>query len=306
MTLAYLIQSHRSVEQLYRLVRTLRSGSPDAVIHVSHDRRGEQISLSALASAGATQVQLDEGGYGDFTHVQRYLDASQWLGTQPPVDWVTNLTGSDYPLRPLREIEADLAGSPVEGYLEYHDIFGPGCTWPRRRGVDRYLYQHRRVVRLSDTAARRLRPVMALNRVQPWLRLHVAYGLTVGFRHPLPPGRKSLRLYGGSAYSTLRWPVVADLLTLSRDRDLLSLFTRALSPEEAFAQTLLLNGTSHVLVNDSRRFYDFSMTRRNHPRTLGVDDVPAALASGADFGRKFDMSRDPAVLDQLDAALHRG
>lgn len=306
MTMAYLIQSHRSVEQIYRLVRTLRSGSPNAVIHLSHDRRGEQVSLSALASAGATHVQLDQGGYGDFTHVQRYLDAVQWLGTQPPVEWVTNLTGSDYPLRPLREIEAELAGSPVDGYLEHHNILSPSSTWPQRRGVDRYRYQHRRVVQLSDTAARRLRPVMALNRVQPWLRVHVAYGLTVGLRHPLPPGRSSLRLYGGSAYSTLRWPVVADLLTLSRDRDLLALFTRALSPEEAFVQTLLLNETSYVLVNDSRRFYDFSMTRQNHPRTLGVDDVAAALASGADFGRKFDMCRDPTVLDELDAALLRG
>ena len=303
MTVAYLIQSHRTVEQIYRLVRTLRSGSPHAVIHVSHDRRGERVSLSALASAGATHVHLDQGGYGDFTHVQRYLDAARWLGTQPPVEWVTNLTGSDYPLRPLREIEADLAGSQVDGYLEYHDVLGPGGTWPQRRGVDRYRYQHRRVVRLSDSAARRLRPVMALNRVQPWLRVHVAYGLTVGFRHPLPVGRSGLRLYGGSAYSTLRWPVVADLLTLSCDRDLLALFTRALSPEEAFVQTLLLNETSYVLVNDSRRFYDFSMTRQNHPRTLGVDDVSAALASGADFGRKFDMSRDPTVLDVLDVAL---
>ena len=155
MTVAYLIQSHRTVEQIYRLVRTLRSGSPHAVIHVSHDRRGERVSLSALASAGATHVHLDQGGYGDFTHVQRYLDAARWLGTQPPVEWVTNLTGSDYPLRPLREIEADLAGSQVDGYLEYHDILGPDSTWPQRRGVDRYRYQHRRVVRLSDSGPSR-------------------------------------------------------------------------------------------------------------------------------------------------------
>ncbi len=295
------------LEQLYRLVHTLRSGSPDAVIHVSHDRAGRPPDPVRLRQAGVTKASQDVGGYGDWSHVQRYLDAVRWLrNSGPEVAWVVNLTAHDHPLRPVEQIEADLAASPDDGYLEHFDVFGPGSRWPRHRAEGRYLYRHRRLLPLGETAKHRLRPIMVVNRLQPWLRVHVAYGLTVGLRQPASvvpydraaaTGAGSLRLYGGSAYATLRWPVALSLLELAEDPVLRRRFAHALSPEEAFMQTALLNHTGYRLVDDARRYWDFSQSAMNHPRVLGLDDLPAALASRADFGRKFT---DPAVLDEID------
>lgn len=313
MSVAYLIQSHRDPEQLYRLVRRLRQGSPQAVIHVSHDRRGEPVDLTELHMAGATDWSLDRGGYGDWTHVQRYLDTVRWLrDSKHEVGWVTNLTAQDYPLRPVAAIEADLAASTADGFMEFFDMFSADSHWPERRARGRYLYRHVRISPLPPALARRARPLMTVNRLQPLLRVHTAYGLTVGvpsldvpasarrYRDPAPAPRETMRLYGGSAYSTLTWPTAMRLLELAGDRDLINLFHRTLSPEEAFAQTVLMNYTEARLVNDARRYWDFTGTQGNHPRVLGAADLPAALASGADFGRKF---ADPAVLDRIDALV---
>jgi hypothetical protein len=156
---------------------------------------------------------------------------------------------------------------------------------------------------LTDGQARRLRPLQVLNRVQPLVRVHVAYGFTLGVRRRGVFG-PDLRLYGGSAYSSLRWPVALHLLeTAETDSRLVDAFRNTLSPEEAFAQTVLVNAGTFRLVNDARRYFDFSRTELNHPKTLTAEDLPRALDSGADFGRKFDMATDPDVFDALDRIL---
>jgi hypothetical protein len=303
-SVAYLIQSHRDPDQVLRLVRALRTGSPSSVVHVSHDERGERLDEAALSALGDVTVQYDPGGYGDFTHVRRYLDAVASLrGSGRQVDWVVNLTGQDYPLRPVADIERDLAAADGDGFLEYFDCLGPDSPWPVERARSRYLFRHKRLMPLTERRALRLRPLQALNRVQPLVRVHVAYGLTVGLRRRSIFGPR-LRLYGGSAYSSLRWPAALHLLeTAETDARLVDVFAHALSPEEAFTQTVLLNSGRFRLTDDARRYFDFRGTRLNHPKTLTAEDLPQALASGADFGRKFDVRVDPTVLDELDRLL---
>jgi hypothetical protein len=52
--------------------------------------------------------------------------------------------------------------------------------------------------------------------------------------------------------------------------------------------------------HDHRRFARFSRPGAPHPDTLTSADLDAALASGADFARKFDAEVDSEVLDRLD------
>lgn len=301
MRVCYLIQSHRLPAQVARLVRTLSAGSPGCLVHVSHDEAGDPLD-PALGHLPGVHVQAARGGYGDFTHVRRYLEAVDWVvrsGHQ--VDWVVNLTGQDYPLRPVAEAEADLAAGGFDGYLEWFDALDPASShWGPRRSRSRYHFRHRRLVALSPAARRRLRPLQAVNLVQPLVRLHTSYGLTLGVRtrSPFGPG---FRLYGGSAYSSLSWPCVAHLRDFcARRPDVVRHYAATLSPEESIFQTILVNSGRFRLANDCRRYFDFSGSAFNHPRVLGPADLPRALASGADLGRKFDGERDPSVLDLLD------
>ncbi|HEV7826290.1 MAG TPA: hypothetical protein VGP02_15435 [Mycobacteriales bacterium] len=297
MRAGYLVQSHRDPDQVARLVRTLRHGSPDCLVHVSHDFASSPLDLAGVPGV---VVRAARGGYGDFSHVRRYLDAVEDLAPDRP-DWIVNITGQDYPIRPVAEAEAELAAGDADGYLEYFPALDPDrSAWPVRRARSRYLFRHRRLLALSPAAKRRLRPLQALNYVQPVLRVHVSYGLTVGIRRRSPFGPHFV-LYGGSAYHSLSWPCVDYLREFCAARpEVLRYYEGTLSPVESLVQTILVNSGRFRLTGDCRRYFDFRGSTFNHPRFLGLEDLPRALASGADFARKIE---DPAVLDALDAQL---
>lgn len=306
MRFCYHIQSHRSPEQLARLVHAVKRYSPNSVVHVSHDVRGTPLDVRELTSLPDVAVEFHEGGYGDFSHVDRYMAAVDWINREGvKVDWLVNITGQDYPLRPLDQAEHELITSGSDGFMEYWDMFGPDSHWPRGRVISRYHFHHRRLMPLSPTAKKRLRPLQALNRIQPLVRVHVAYGLALGWRVRTPFG-PDLRLHGGSAFSSLTWPVVAYLREyFDRRPDVVEYFRRCLSPVEAVFQTIVCSSGQFNLDPDCKRYFDFRDSQFNHPKSLTADDLPRAIASGAHFARKFDYERHPELLDMLDRHLEK-
>ena len=105
MPVAYIVQTYHMADLAHRLVRTLRAGSPDAVIVVSHDRDAPTPPHPRVEDH-ADAVLRGPGGRGDFGTVERLLDFFDWMErTGTAADWVVNLTGQDYPIRPVREIE---------------------------------------------------------------------------------------------------------------------------------------------------------------------------------------------------------
>jgi hypothetical protein len=105
-----------------------------------------------------------------------------------------------------------------------------------------------------------------------------------------------LRPYHGSDWFTLSRRAV-DVLLAAPDA-VIDHFLHTIVPTEAFAHTVLV-ASGLRLVNDNRRWTEFTPGSAN-PRVLGLADLDAALASGADFARKFD---DPAVLNEIDRRL---
>lgn len=306
MSVCFNVQSHRDPKQIHHLVETLTLGSPHAVVLVDHDQRGEPLDVDALCRLGDVTVLHSPGGYADFSHVDRHLAAIRWvLAERPDVDWLVNITGQCYPVRPIDAIVRDLQASDADALLEVFPAFGSGHHWPERLARSRYLFHHRRLANLSPAWKRRLRPVQLVNRLQPLARIHVAYGFTIGWR-VRTPFSATLRLHGGSAFMSLRRRALTYLIDHHDTRPALAEhFRRTLSPVEAYFHTILANASSLTVVNDSRRFFDFSESRMNHPRTLSLRDVEPALLSGADFGRKFDMSHDPDAIAALDRRIRR-
>jgi hypothetical protein len=304
MRVCYHIQSHRDPEQIGRLVRTIKKGSPHSLVHISHDRTGAPLDIPALEALGDVVVHLSDGGYGDFSHVDRHMDVINWLlDTDNRVDWLINITGQDYPLMPIAQIERELAESGADGFLQYYPGFGEGSKWPAHRVRSRYYFRHTRIRRLTPRWRDRLHLLQAANFVQPLVRVHVSYGLMLGRRVRTPFG-KDFQVYGGSAFMSLTWPVMEYLRDYWRDNpDVVRHFRRSLSPVEAAFHTVLLNAGRFTFVNDCKRYFDFKDSQFNHPRFLGVADIPVARASGAHFARKFDAHRDPAVFDLLDETV---
>ncbi|NLV54312.1 MAG: N-acetylglucosaminyltransferase [Acidimicrobiales bacterium] len=301
MRVCYHIQTYRSPDLVTRLARRIRRSSPEAIIHVSHDVRGTPLQRAELHAVPDLHLTVDRGGRGDFNTVDRWLACVRWLGDQRiDCDWLVNLTGQDYPVRPLADVERDLAAGDVDAHLEHFPVLTARSHWPVREGRTRYQYRYRHLADLSERSRRLLRPLTAINRAQPWLRVNVSYGLSAGrrTRRPLPEGWS---WYGGSFYGAVSRGSAEHVVAWCDAHDeVVDHLRHTLVPEEVVLQTVLLNAGRWRVRDDSRRYYDFSGSRHGSPRTLTVADVPRALGSGKDFARKFDASEP---LDLIDRAL---
>lgn len=300
MKVCYQVHSHRAPGQVERLVRRLVAGG--GVVLVSHDVRGEPLPVRRLERLGEVRVLPAAGGYGDFGHVDRWVDAVRWLSAHGVAyDWLVTLSGQDYPLRPVAAIERELAAADVDGFLECFPVFGGSSHWPMRRARSRYLYRHRRLGGVAGRAPVRtaLRLARGVNLLQPLVRVNAAYG-TVGVRTRTPLG-PALPLYGGSFWTTLRRRCVDHVLSYYETQpDVVAYFRRTLAPEEVFFQTVLRAAGTFRFDPDPMRWFDFSGDRAR-PRVLGMPDLPALRASTAHFACKFDESHDTEILDVLDA-----
>ncbi|HEY3877522.1 MAG TPA: hypothetical protein VGM12_02870 [Trebonia sp.] len=315
----YYLQTHSRPAQLVRLVSLITAGSPGALVLISHDASSQPLDESALQALGHVQVLSETGGYGDFSHLDRYLAAVDWLDDNGiDYDWLENLTGQDYPLRPVAQIEDTLAASGADGYLQYSPVFPGRLPDGSDQGTPgyspcapfdasmRYDYRHWRLGQPTEAKRRLLHPLAAVNLVQPWIRVSTAYA-SVGIRRRRTAFGPDFPAYGGSFFCTLR----ADAARYARDYaranpDVIAYFRTVLAPEEVFLQSVLVNSGRFRFNTDSARYIDWTGSKYNHPRTLGTEDLGQMLASGAHWARKLDLEQDAGLFDSLDQRIGRG
>lgn len=310
----YYMQTHARPKQIARLVRLIKEGSPGSVVLVDHDASAAPLDAALFQPATGVHVFNGRGSYGDYSHLDRYFAAADWLDAQGiAFDWIQNLTGQDYPLRPIGEIEKILASTEYDGFLQYAPVFPermpPGADWGAGPGYRpcgpfdaamRYDYRHRFFGRPTHARQRWLRPFMIVNYVQPWFRISLAYS-SAGIRRSSTIFSDDFICYGGSFYCALSAPCVRYARDFARENpDIVKFFRATLGPEEAFLQTVLVNSGKFRLSPAGTHYVDFSNSRYNHPRTLGTADLPVLLASDRQWARKFDEDVDSGVLDMLD------
>ena len=309
-TVVYFLQTHHKPAQVARLVQVITEGSPDAVVLVSHDVAGPALDVAGLQALGNVHVLLHEGGYGDFSHLDRYFAAVDWLDANGvDYDWLENLTGQDYPLRPIPEIEDALAATDYDGFLLYSPVFpdrvpasadqGAGPVTPRSGPFDatmRHDYRHWRFGRPTPAKQRWLRPLMAINFVQPWIRLSNSYA-SVGVRaaarcsaraSTATAARSSARCApsapgtsGTMPGPTPMWSPFSVPPSHRRRRSCI----RSSSTPAGSALTWTTSATST------------GRATHTHPRTLGPADLDKMLASDAHWARKLDLDKDAKLFE---------
>ena len=252
------------------------------------------------------------GGYGDFSHIDRYLAAVDWLddhGMQ--YDWLQNLTGQDYPLRPIADIEQAISVGGFDGYMQYAPVFpertpadadwGAGPAYRLCTPFDsamRFDYSHRRFGMPSTLKQRLLRPFMVVNYVQSWFTVSLAFS-TIGLRRKTTIFNDDFILYGGSFFCALSASCVRYARDFAAENpDIVKYFRTMAGPDELFLQTVLVNSGKFRISPAGTHYVYFPGGRYNHPKTLGTADLPKMLASGAHWARKFDSGTE--VLDVLD------
>lgn len=287
MRVVYVVLSHRNPEQVLRLVRALCEG-PAAHVLVRHSQSQSRLAAVEVEQAGGSLIEEDvELEWGGWSQLQLILCCLRRAAELDP-DWTLVLSGQDYPLRPLTEIEADLAASNSDARLgsvrevEPHRITGRSDEFFLRTA-----YRHYTRPRWLPHLPHALRPLVYVRELPP----------LVGVRRlrPLP-----FRLHTSADWVTLGRRGLAAVLAAAEDRRLMRAFRRVAVPSECFFATVLLNEPGLRVERDHRRFIFFAAAGVPHPETLTSADLELALSSGADFARKFDTEIDPHVLERLD------
>lgn len=275
MRIAYVISAYKLPRQLVRLIRRLAAPGVTFVVHV--DRKTSRAAFAQMVDGTSdlpvTYLPRHVCHWGGFGHVRATLSGLDHLTrARVEFDYVTLLTGQDYPLRSPASIAARLSAAHGRSFMSFWPL--PRSAWGPRGGLDRIEDWH----------------------LVTYRRLHLALPL----RRVLPLG---LRPFGGAPYWCLSKAVVDYVQGVIRERpEIVRFFEHVYIPDEVLFQTLIMNSALRDSVeNENLRYLDWSRTPA--PALLGVGDLDAMLGSGKLFARKFDETVDAHVLDLLDDAI---
>lgn len=302
----YLILAHNKHGQLLRLIRTIRAGSPSSAILLHLDAKASLPDRAVLDGLGVRLVEPRFSvQWGDSSQVDALLESFAYALQNFDFNWLSIISGQDYPVRPLSIAEAELRNSPYDAFVKA----APAAPYRARYysrfwTLPRFPYTHRfpDLVRASLSWIRR-----QLNQRQSLVRIEGgprSTPLRFGIFWPTHPFGKELTCYKGSDWFTLSRRATTYLLVYGRNHPtVLAHYRRTFIPSESYFQTVLWNAKDLQVCDDHRRFILWNEAKHAHPVTLTMQHFDAMIGSGKDFGRKFDMDVDAEVLDALDQAV---
>ncbi len=309
MKVCYFIQSHKDPEQIYRLVRTIKTSSPNSRVLISHDFSTSSLDLALLQKWPEVDViqRTQSVRRGDFSLVQVYLEAIDWLFEhQRDFDWLLHHSGQDYPTQPLPEIERFLANTPYDGFMRYWDIYSNQLgepIWTRTESIRRYFYQYAWFPKWTQGF---LNKISGIQKFLP-IQYYHTFGFMVGMKARSTPFNEKFKCYVSLSWPTLSRKCVQYLRDyLKQHPELVQYYQRTVCPEESLTITVLLNSGLFNVCNDGKVFIDNDSAARTpggHPRALVAADYDTITDPSFHFARKFDPRQDSEILDLLDARI---
>lgn len=272
MKIAYFIMLHNNLSQIRWLIEAIYNDEDHFIIHI--DRKSENVFFR--------QVKAYVGSRHNVEYLSpRRVNRFGWSMVEPELramrvlvdskykwKYLINLSGQDYPIKPISAIKAALT-----------------TAWPSNF-VEVLPFQKMREINPYD----------------PHLDRRFSFeifGTLINTRIRLPFPEAVNVKYKGSAYHMLthdfcEW-LLSNPITWRIERRVKYTWT----PDELFYQALVMNS---VYENSLAEHFGREIIwpgRTGSPKTLGMEDYERLSASSALFARKFDESVDREVLVSL-------
>ncbi len=306
----YFIASHTSPPQIARLAGAcLRSGNPGSRVLIHHNHDVSRLDPASVLPLGNVDILPQHKGMNreNFASCEMLLGAIDWALANLKFDWFVNLSGQDYPIKPVAEMEQYLAATPYDGFVLAKPV--EQCQW--HTGIGRYYYRYfdlpkvRGVGRLRRWLRNRQRQQLDRGNRYPRFAIPgMMHGLRkVGIRPYRLPFDNGFQCYFGSAWWTLSRRALESMSrTIRRRPDVVHHYQRTLwAPTESFFATLVLNDPSlNICTATDKRFISWSNPGGGRPDVLTVADWDRLMSSDAYFARKIDGAAHPDLLDRLD------
>jgi hypothetical protein len=284
MTMGFILLTHEDELHVHRLVERLNVLYGDPLIVCHHDAARSAVpQLPGNVRFVQDPVSTHWGAWSIVEAWMRALRLFTAQASTPP--WVTLLSGTDYPTAVASTVLSELESEGADAHMEFRRVrLGDPDPWVRSRAC-RYLGWR---WSLGPAA-----PNRRVNR-------SVGPGGSIATRLFSPFG-SGLECYAGSMWFSANDKAMGALLdSPTRMHQLARRYRHVFCPDESYPQTVLGNTADVVVCRHAHRFVDWSP---GYPKTLGAGDVPAVLASGAWFARKFSAEGSDHACDLIDEAL---
>jgi Core-2/I-Branching enzyme len=275
--IAYFILVHRLPDQFKRMFEAIYHPANQYLIHVdknSGPALSEDIAAFLAPYQNTEMLAGRKAQWGGYSLVDAELRGmARLLEMDGKWSHFINLSGQDFPLK-------------SQAYIRNYLIENEGKEY----------------IRILDQAA--IRPD-TMHRVR-----HICFeALGRIFRTSIP--RKFLK--GATPYIGTQWKIVSrgfcEFVCHAPEADRFKHFYKnSFIADESFFQTVMMNGAPHgEIVRDDLRMIDWvpDGVIKLRPRTYGMADAAALLASPDLFARKFDAHEDAGILDVLERHIRK-
>jgi hypothetical protein len=319
--IVYFVASHTNPEQVVRLVRALRSGSPDSQVLIHHNYSVSYLDPASIQDVNNVNILRPHVTvkWGDFSQVRMLLQAIEWIRANGSFDWVVYISGQDYPIMSLSEIEQELDATEYDGFAtarridDNHiedEVFTPRWYFYHyyayrfyKLRIPRLLYKLRQNYMPAKSLGTPIRPTSA-NQVLPLMFMRHCRPtdeLMLCFRRLRMPFTSNFHCYQGPSWWTLSRHAIEHIDEfVCRHPDFVRYHKRSHLPEDSFFLTILMNDPSLRICSDNKRYVRWAKKPSAHPAILTAEDFSQLVSSGKHFARKLDQNLDSRLLDLLD------
>jgi hypothetical protein len=307
---AYLILSHKDHRQVMALADRIHELSPTSHVVVHHDRKADTLPWDGTAPQWVHMVERIHVEWGDWSIVEATLAMFQFAHEELKAEWCAVVSGEHWPVVNLESWERQLAAGGVDAYL-------PALRLPRRlhfgpsdRDGNRFLARcvHRwfRITRPKSEFVHKA--LSGLSKISLWT--HPLAKLEFSLRSDawflgVPRNRGPLRgwdLYKGSEWLACNARATAALL--ETDATVTDWFRRSHIPDESYVQTVLRHAPGLVIDQAEVTWVPPEPDRSEVGwMMLKTEQLALVRKAGVAFARKVDPSRNPEVIDAINAQV---
>jgi hypothetical protein len=281
--MAYLINAHKNLKQLERLVAKLNHDEVDFFIHIDKkvDDTNFALLMESLKIYNPTMVsnRVDVMWSG-FTQVEATLQGLHTiLQSDKRYEYINFISGQDYPIKKNTYILDFLLKNNGYEFIDFYEI-SPASHAEFMTRFQRYCL----VEKISNDLVR-LNMERALRVLLP--------------KRKIPNGFSA---YGGSQWWTISSGCAKYILDfVNKENKFVNFFKLTNCPDETFFQTIILNSAYRDKVYKHHLHYIDWPVGAVNPKVLTKNDFNLLESSNKLFARKFDAHVDEEVLDMIDA-----
>jgi len=285
--MAYAIQCHKNPHQINMLIERINDKNIDIFVHV--DKKSDIINKIINKENIYFIKDRIEVKWGGFSQVEATLSLFREIRNHGNYNYVHLISGQDYPIKSKKDIKEFFAKNEGKQFLEYFEL--PYSLW-KYGGLNRVEVYY---------------PQLLCNRNKFISKPRSIYEFIIMKTKIFKRNIEFLpSLYGGSSWFSITGDCMEYILDyVENNPNYIKFFENSFCSDEIFFQTIILNSKyKDSVVNDNLRYIDWTGTGPL-PRTLMMKDLNKIMDSKKLFARKFDISVDKEVLENINKLIDK-